>query len=66
MTFVKKELTSASQEAIAAFLANGGKITGCPPVAAPGNEMSLATRDLVREIRAEYRKSRAARCVQEG
>jgi len=66
MAFVKKELTSASQNAIAEFFANGGKITSCPPVAAPGNEMSLATRDLVRKVRTEYRKSRAERCVQEG
>ena len=66
MTFVKKELTSASQDAIAEFLASGGKITRCPPVAAPGNEMSRATRDLVRKARAEYRKSLAERCAQEG
>ena len=65
MTFVKKELTSASQDAIAEFFANGGKITSCPPVAAPGNEMSRATRELVRKVRVEYRKSRAERCVQE-
>ena len=66
MAFVKKKLTSASQDAIAEFLANGGKITSCPPVAASGNEMSLATRDLVRKVRVEYRKSLAERCVQEG
>jgi len=66
MTFVKKELTSASQEAIAKFLASGGKVKRCPPFAAPGNEMSRATSDIVRKARAEYRKSRAERCVQEG
>jgi hypothetical protein len=64
MNFVKKELASASQDAIAEFLASGGKITSCPPVAAPGNEMSRATRDLVRKVRAEYRKSRAERCTE--
>ena len=66
MAFVKKELTSASKDAITEFFASGGKITSCPPVAAPGNEMSRATCDLVRKVRAEYRKSRAARSVQEG
>jgi len=66
MALVIKELTSASQEAIAEFFASGGKVKRCPPFAAPGNEMSRATQDLVRKARAEYRKSRAERCIQEG
>jgi len=57
MAFVIKKLTSASQDAIAKFLASGGKVKRCPPFAAPGNEMSRATQDLVRTVRAEYRRN---------
>jgi len=66
MAFVKKEMASASQGAIAEYLASGGKINICPPAAAQGNEMSWATQDFVRKVRAEYRKALAERCVQEG
>ena len=54
-----------SEQLIQEYLANGGKVTSCPPAHAKGNEASRGTKQAVKEARAEYRKSRAERCVQE-
>lgn len=41
---------------IAEFHAKGGKTHEVQPAAAKGNEMSRATRDLVRKTRADWRR----------
>ena len=44
-----------SDQLIQEYLANGGKVTSCPPAHAKGNEASSGTKQTVKEARAEYR-----------
>lgn len=44
------------QELVDEYLANGGKITQCPPANAQGNEASRRSREAVTRKRREWHK----------
>ena len=49
-----------AEQLIQEYLANGGKVTFCPPAHAKGNEASSGTKQAVKEAKAEYRAERRA------
>jgi hypothetical protein len=49
-----------TDQLIQEYLANGGKVTSCPPAHAKGNEASLGTKQAVKEAKAKYRAERRA------
>ena len=49
-----------SDQLIQEYLANGGKVTSCPPAHAKGNEASSGTKQVVKEARVKYRAERRA------
>lgn len=53
-----------TDKAVAEFLANGGRVTQCPPANANGNEASKASRADVARQRREWRKAQAEACRQ--